>query len=114
MEWESNLSLAGNGIKILLSRHADAMPESFSAHGVMACEVRCPDGAIVKPEVHEHGMDAMYVLIPMDSPQLGCYEVSWYGSYGRSRRKRKHYIMARAHWNLTAEDESVSGGVTGT
>ncbi len=114
MEWESTLFLAGNGIKILLSRHPDAMPESLSAHGVIACEVRCPDGRVVKPEVHEFGMDAMYVLISMDPPQIGRYEVSWYGSYGRSRRRRKHYIMARAHWNLTAEDEGVPGGVAGT
>lgn len=113
-EWESELSSASNGIKITLSRHPDAMPESFGAHGVMACEVQCPDGTVHKPDVREFGIDAMWVFISMNPPQPGCYEVSWYGSRGRSRRRRKHYAMAHARWNLTAEDDGVRDSVIGT
>jgi hypothetical protein len=102
-DWTIYASVAGNGIKFLIGRHPEAMPEALSDHGVVECRVKMPNGNVLWPTVHQWGDEGRFALI---TPLMkGTYHVSWYGSYGSRRHKRKRYELTHVRFPSLGESE---------
>lgn len=88
--WQIKASVAGNAIKIQLERNPDTLVGGFDEHGALLCEVKSPSGVLFVPDIHPGAVleaagpldfvHARFVLVGSNPPELGRYEVRWYGS----------------------------------
>lgn len=100
--WLATAGMSGNAVVFWLVRKPDAMPVSFTEHGLMECLIRAPDGetcllsdSLAPPRMLiGHGDSSVLALWEKTVP--GVYDVWWYGS----RKRGKYYEITRATFDL--------------